>query len=371
MSLFVGLDIGTSAVRAALLQGGSKGAPVLKRYGEVALPPGAVDGGEIIEPEVVREAIIQLWKRTRLPKKNIVLGLANQRIIVRPVDVPALSDEALRDSLAAHVSDFIPMAVENALLDFMPLGGSMTESTTVPSDDPSAPVELGTRPILVVAAQREMVDSLMAVVEGAGLKILALDLQAFALVRAVYGSRIPLGEPAEAIVSIGAGLTQVVITKDGEAVFFRLVPFGGNDFTEALMNQLGMDRDAAEELKRRVGVRALDGEAPLAESQDDQAREILTRTANQLIDEIRGSLEFYGSTQGGRTALSELKISGNAARLPHLAARMGRFLEMRLTPVKLLGESVEVGKTGLTEEQLAQAQPVLPVAVGLAEWGLV
>ena len=370
MSLYVGLDIGTSAVRAALLQGGRKGAPVLKKYGEVALPHGAVDGGEIIDADVVQEAITQLWKRAKLPKKNIVLGLANQRIIVRPVDVPALSDEALRESLSVHVADFIPMAVENAVLDFMPLGGAMKESQTVESKD-DGPAELGVRPILVVAAQREMVDNLIAVVEGAGLKILALDLQAFALVRAVYGSRIPLGEPAEAIVSIGAGLTQVVITRDGEAVFFRVVPFGGNDFTEALMNGLGMDRDAAEELKRTVGVRAVDGQAGVLESQEERAREILTRTANQLIDEIRGSLEFYGSTQGGDAPVSELKISGNAARLPHLAARMGRFLELRLTPVKLLGESVEVGRTGLSEEQLAQAQPVLPVAVGLAEWGLV
>ncbi len=370
MSLFVGLDIGTSAVRAALLQGGKKGAPVLKRYGEVALPPGAVDGGEVIDPDVVREAIVQLWKRAKLPKKNVILGLANQRIIVRPVDVPALSDDALRASLAVHVADFIPMAVENAILDFMPLGGAMAESRTPDQAEEAGPAELGVRPILVVAAQREMVDNLVRVVEAAGLSVVALDLQAFALVRAVYGSRIPLGEPPEAIVSIGAGLTQVVITKDGEAVFFRLVPFGGNEFTDAVMTGLGVDREEAEEIKRRVGVRAVDGETGVLESQDDRAREILTRTANRLIDEIRGSLEFYTSTHGG-DPVSELKISGNAARLPHLAARLGRFLELRLTPVKLLGESVEVGRTGLTEEQLAQAQPVLPVAVGLAEWGLV
>ncbi len=256
MSLFVGLDIGTSAVRAALLQGGKKGTPVLKKYGEVALPPGAVDGGEILDADVVREAIIQLWKRAKLPKRNIVLGLANQRIIVRPVDVPALSDEALRESLAAHVADFIPMSVENAVLDFMPLGGAMTESQTVAAGDGDGPRELGVRPILVVAAQREMVDNLIGVVESAGLKILALDLQAFALVRAVYGARIPLGEPAEAIVSIGAGLTQVVITRDGEAVFFRLVPFGGNEFTEALMTGLDIERGCgrgAEAPGRRPG----------------------------------------------------------------------------------------------------------------------
>ena len=90
MAVNVGLDIGTSAVRAALVNTG-KGTPTLQRYGEVALPPGAVVGGEIVDEELVQGAISRLWKTAKLPKKRVVLGIANQRVIVRRVDLPYMA----------------------------------------------------------------------------------------------------------------------------------------------------------------------------------------------------------------------------------------------------------------------------------------
>lgn len=360
MTATVGLDIGTSAVRAAVLQGGKKGAPVLRKYGEVGLPKGAVEGGEIVDPAVVADAVSRLWKSSKLPKKGVVMGLANQRIIVRRVEVPDMSDEALRASLPQHVGEHIPMATEDAVLDFVPL-----------EDIPGGEGEEARRAILVVAAQREMVDQFLGVVESAGVRVDAVDLQAFALVRSVFGARIPLGDAPQAVVSLGAGMTQVIVTKDGTLRFLRLIPIGGNDMTRALSTGLGIAPEEAEEIKRRVGVHADPGAGFGASSNpDDRARDILTEQAAQLIEEIRGTLEFYNSSSAD-AAVGELMISGNAARLPHLATRMGMALDMPVTPVKLLGESIQVGKTGLSDEQLAHAQPVLPVAVGLAEWGLV
>lgn len=360
MTATVGLDIGTSAVRAAVLQGGKKGAPVLKKYGEVGLPKGAVEGGEIVDPDVVQDAIARLWKTSKLPKKNVVVGLANQRIIVRRVEVPDMSDEALRAALPQHVGEHIPMATEDAVLDFVPL-----------EDIPGEGGEEPRRAILVVAAQRDMIDSFLGVAAAAGVRIEAVDLQAFALVRSVFGARIPLGDAPQGVVSLGAGMTQVIVTKDGTLRFLRLIPIGGNDMTKALVTGLGVPPEEAEELKRRVGVHADPGAGGgISSDRDERARDILTQQASQLIEEIRGTLEFY-NTQSGDTPVSELMISGNAARLPHLATRMGMALDATVTPVKLLGDSIQVGKTGLSDEQLAHAQPVLPVAVGLAEWGLV
>jgi type IV pilus assembly protein PilM len=359
MTATVGLDIGTSAVRAAVLQGGKKGAPVLRKYGEVGLPKGAIEGGEIVDPAVVEDAIARLWKASKLPKKNVVMGLANQRIIVRRVEVPEMSDEALRAALPQHVGEHIPMATEDAVLDFIPLEDIPGEGDREPR-----------RAILVVAAQKDMVNQYVDVVESAGVRVEGVDLQAFALVRAVFGARIPLGDAPIAVVSLGAGMTQVMVTKDGTLRFLRLIPIGGNDMTKALSNGLGISSEEAEELKRRVGVHSDPGAGGISSDPDDRARDILTQQASQLIEEIRGTLEFF-NTQSPDESVSELMISGNAARLPHLATRMGMALDVRVTPVKLLGDSVEVGKTGLSDEQLSHAQPVLPVAVGLAEWGLV
>ncbi|MEX1288384.1 MAG: type IV pilus assembly protein PilM [Acidimicrobiia bacterium] len=360
MTATVGLDIGTSAVRAAVLHGGKKGAPVLRKYGEVGLPAGAIEGGEIVDPAVVEDAIARLWKTTKLPKKGVVMGLANQRIIVRRVEVPEMSDEALRAALPQHVGEHIPMATEDAVLDFVPL-----------EDIPGREGEEARRAILVVAAQKDMVNQYVDVVESAGIRVEGVDLQAFALVRAVFGARIPLGDAPVAVVSLGAGMTQVMVTKDGTLRFLRLIPIGGSDMTKALSNGLGITPDEAEELKRRAGVHAEPGAlSGISDTRDGKARDILTEQAAQLIEEIRGTLEFFNASSPD-APVGEVMISGNAARLPHLATRMAMALDVTVTPVKLLGESIEVGKTGLSDEQLAHAQPVLPVAVGLAEWGLV
>ena len=100
---------------------------------------------------------------------------------------------------------------------------------------------------------------------------------------------------------------------------------------------------------------------------DAAARRILTRTADALVEEIRGSVNYY-LTQAGEHALERLVVSGNGARLPHLANRVGRALGTRIEPVRVL-EHVKVGRIRMTEAQLLEHQPVLPASIGLALWG--
>ena len=114
MPLNVGLDIGTSAVRAVVVQTG-KGKPTLKRFGQVAFPPGTVVGGEILDEGVMKDALRQLWKTAKLPKKRVVVGIANQRVIVRRIDLPYMSEEEFRESLAFQAQEYIPMPVDARL----------------------------------------------------------------------------------------------------------------------------------------------------------------------------------------------------------------------------------------------------------------
>src|SRR3954466_15242229 len=113
----VGLDIGTSGVRAAELSLGKNGA-TLERFGQVALPSGAVRDGEVMDPDTVAHAIKQLWTTAKFSSKKVVLGVANQKVIVRQVDLPWLPADELRKSLAFQVQDFIPIPVDQAILDF-------------------------------------------------------------------------------------------------------------------------------------------------------------------------------------------------------------------------------------------------------------
>ncbi len=353
MAVAVGLDIGSEAVRAAVVESG-KSTPVLRRFAEIPLLPGVVSAGDVSDAGAVGEAIAALWKRHRLPRKNVIIGIANQRVIVRQGDVAHLEESELVDALPYQVQDAIPIPVEDAVLDYVPL-----EEFTTPEGD----LMLS---ILVIAAQREMVEGLVEMVAGAGLDVASIDLQAFGLVRAAFGTDLLLGGTGpQALLDIGGSMSQIVVVREGITRFVRILPLGGDQFTEALSSGLAMSREDAEEFKRRVGV-APEG-FPEGEDEESTGRRILTRSADSLIDEIRGSVNYY-LTQAGEPALERLVVSGNGARLPHLANRVGLALNAKVEPVRVL-DHVSVGRVQMTESQLLEFQPVLPAAVGLALWG--
>lgn len=353
MAITVGLDIGSEAVRAAVVESSKSGA-VLRRFAEMPLPPGLVHAGDIVDENAVAEVVSALWKRHHLPRKRVVVGIANQRVIVRQVDVPHLEEDELADALPFQIQDAIPIPVEEAVLDFVPL-----EEYTTPEGD----LMLS---ILVVAAQREMVEGLVRVANAAGLSVLSIDLQSFGLVRAAFGADLLVGGSGpQALLDIGASMSQVVVVRGGITRFVRILPTGGENFTETLMTGMSLSREDAEEMKRRIGV-APQG-TPEGDDSAAMARRILTRTADALIEEIRGSINYY-LTQAGEHALDRLVVSGNGARLPHLANRVARALNTRVEPVRVL-DHLEVGRLQMTEAELLSYQPVLPAAVGLGLWG--
>ena len=354
MAINVGLDIGTSAVRAAAVEVGRKDAPVLKKLAQIPVPDGAVVAGEIVDEQTVSDALVQLFRSARLPKKRIIVGLANPRVIVRRVDLPYMPEEELAEALPFQTQEYLPIPVADAVLDFIPL-----EEFTTPNGEPMMSV-------LVVAAQREMATHTLEVVARAGLKVLSMDLQALALVRAVYGADLTLETEPRALVNIGAGVTQVLLVQNGSVQFLRILAIGGNDFTDALAAGMSISTEQAETYKRGIGV-AIEG-TPGGTEGDDLARRLLTQHADNLIEEIRGSIDYFVA-QETDTTIRRLLISGNGARLPHLANRMGRALGAEVEPIKIFDGVVKLGKVGLSEAELAQMQPTAPVPVGLGLWG--
>lgn len=353
MPVAIGLDIGSDSVRASAVETG-KSTPVLKRFGEMPLPPGAVEAGEIIEPGAVTEAVVALWKQHKLPRKRVVVGIANQRVIVRQIDVPFLEESELGEALPYLVQEAIPIPVEEAVLDYVPL----EEFASADGDSMLS--------ILAVAAHRDMIDGLLEIAEGAGLGVLSIDLQAFALVRAVFGPDLLIGGGgSQAVLDIGGSMTQIAIVRDGITRFVRMLPSGGHDFTEALVHGMSIDRADAEELKRETGV--LPEGLPSGDDPDDRAGSLLTRVADSLIEEVRGSVNYY-LTQAGEMELERLVVAGHGARLPHLANRIARALNTRVEPARVF-DHVTVGRIQMTESELLEHQPVLPASIGLALWG--
>ena len=199
----VGLDIGTRTVHVAEVTGG-RGAPTITNFGGVALPEGAVREGEIVDTGAVADAIKELYGAAKLKNKKVNLGVANQRVVVRQIDLPWMEEEELRSSLPFQVQEFIPIPVEEAQLDYHVL------------DEVEGEDGARTLRILLVAAHKDMLAAHMEAAQSAGLKPVGVDLNPFAQLRVVGRDGAVGGGGAEALVDIGGGVTDIVVHRDAD-----------------------------------------------------------------------------------------------------------------------------------------------------------
>jgi type IV pilus assembly protein PilM len=343
----IGLDIGTSGVRAAELSFG-KGDITLEKFGQVALPEGAVRDGEVVNPEVVGAAIKQLWSHTKFSGNKVVLGVANQKVIVRQVDLPWMPVDELKKSLGYLVQDFVPMPVEAAVLDFHVLEelGADNGNRTMRG--------------LLVAASRDMVHNSIDAVRRAGLTPVMVDLTSFAVIRALADAdHLGMGSNVEALVDVGARVTNIVVHQGGVPRFVRILLMGGQDVTDAVAERMGMPQEQAEALKQQLGL----GSA--GEGMDVQAAvRVVEAVTAAFVDEIRGSLDYYLASSGS-APISRLVLTGGGARLDGLARRLSVTSRVPVevgTPMN----SLQIGRTGLSPEQIAFVEPLAAVPVGLA-----
>jgi type IV pilus assembly protein PilM len=413
----IGLDIGTRAVRIAEVQNSSNG-PTLTRFGRVLLPVGVVDHGEIQDPQAVATAITTLYKRLGLSGKSVHIGMSNRRVVVRVIEVPAMSKEDLDGAIRFQAQEHIPIPLAEAVMDYEVL------------EEIEGPEGEKMQRVLVVAAERSTIQPLLTAVQSAGLEPTTLELNAYPLVRC-FGRT---NTSAEAIVDIGAAVTNVVVHQGGKIRFTRILPtFGGDDFTNAIERSLGVSHDEAEALKRQasellrdpaqreqiaVGASAAQGPMPrqtsqfasgpripqrpsapapadgfqetdgsfdettLVEPVEDfqaaftpapetpvqRAASVVEPMLDRFVTEIRGSLDFY-ATQGGSQAIEKIVLTGGGALMGGIAEELAKAVGVTVERGDPLAQ-IPVSKVNVTPEEKAVASPFIAVALGLALAGM-
>lgn len=348
MATTIGLDIGSSAVRAVQVSTG-RGRATLDRLGQVMLPPGAVRDGEIVDADAVVVALKELWARYKLKSRKVALGVANQQVVVRQIDLPYLPERELRTSLSFQVQDHIPIAVDHAILDYHLLEEYETED--------------GHRflRIMLVAAQRDMVDRLLDVIQRAKLTPIGLDLDAFAVLRSLAPERVVADQGGELLIDIGSSVTNVIVHANGVPSFVRILLMGGNSVTEALVSGLGMTHEEAEAAKSGLG--PIDSRLITS----DEVSRLIAERANRFVDEIRGSVDYY-KAQSDAIPINNIVVSGGGSLLPNLRDRLEATLGIPVDVGRPL-QDLRTGKVGLDEDQLLEAEPFMAAAVGLAIGG--
>jgi type IV pilus assembly protein PilM len=284
----------------------------------------------VADPAAVGKALRALWSAGRFSTKKVVFGLANDRVLVRQLDLDWMEPADFRKALAYSVADQIPMPVDDANLDYHVL-----------EDIPAGPdldAERTLR-VLLVAAATEMVDTFLAALAEADLTAVKAELAPFALIRASAPNPAADAESAaaEAIVDIGADTLTVVVHSNGQPRFVRTVgQLGGRAITGELQQKFGWSYEEAEAAKAQYGLPRQRAAGDDLVGLEHPAQEAIEERVTGVVAEVRTTLNFFLTAGTGVRTLSRIVLTGGGSRLTGLQERiaeaMGTDVVMLTTP---------------------------------------
>jgi type IV pilus assembly protein PilM len=299
----VGLKIGSSQLSAAVVV--NNGKPTLVKAARHALPADVVAAGEVRDPEALAHEIAAFFDEADLPRKNVRLGIGSSRTGVRVFERPTVDDPAqLANAIRFRAYETLPIPIEEAMLDY-----HVVEETNSPDR------------VLLAVAYRDLVDRFAATCAAAKIELAGMDMEAFALLRAVGGD--PLGpgqrdEAARVAVSVGHDRTTVAVSDGRLCEFTRVLDWGGGRVTDAIERALEVDTAEAEKIKRTLDISA--GTTPVDE-RTTLATEAIRREVHGLARELASSLHFY-QDQPDSLGFAEIIVTGGGSHLQGLAEQL-------------------------------------------------
>jgi type IV pilus assembly protein PilM len=338
----VGLDIGSSAVKAVELRPAGKGFKVVA-FAIEPVPPDSIVDGAIIDGAAVAEAIRRVFENKAFKTKEVAASLSGNAVIVKKINLPVMTEAELAESIYWEAEQYIPFDIQDVNLDYQIL------------DAGTGPDSKGTMDVLLVAAKKEKIADYTGVISQAGRVPIIVDVDAFALQNAYevnYGL-----EPDAVVVLLNAGASAIninILTGD-QSTFTRDISIGGNSYTEAVQKELNLPFEQAEQLKRGQPVEGVNPE--------DVTPVLHAMTENVLL-EIQKTFDFFKATAAS-DRIDRIVLSGGASRVDGFEAalqeRFNTSVEV-FDPFKKI--SFEPAKLGVTDPD--GLNPTAAVAVGLA-----
>jgi type IV pilus assembly protein PilM len=305
----VGLSVGASQLAAAVVV--NNGRPKLVKAARHTLPPDVVVGGEVRDSEALANAISTFFNEADLPRKNVRLGIGSSRTGVRVFERPTVDDpRQLANAIRFRAYETLPIPIEEAMLDYHVFEETATADR-----------------VMLAVAYRDLVDRFAATCTAAKIDLVGIDIEAFALLRAVGGEPLAAGERAEAArvaVSIGHDRTTVAVSDGRVCEFTRVLDWGGARVTTAIERALEVDTAEAEKVKQSLDISST---APVdsANERTTKATEAARREVNGLARELASSLHFY-QDQPDSLGFAEITITGGGAHLQGLAEQLEELI---------------------------------------------
>jgi type IV pilus assembly protein PilM len=339
----VGLDIGSSAVKAVELKPAGKSYKVTA-FGTEALPPDSIVDGAIIDGAAVADAIRRLFDGRHIKTREVAASLSGNAVIVKKISLPIMSDAELAESIYWEAEQYIPFDIQDVNLDYQIL------------DRGDAASGKGTMDVLLVAAKKEKIADYTGVIAQAGRSAVVVDVDAFALQNAYevnYGIE---SHSVVVLLNAGASATNINILQGDQSVFTRDISIGGNAYTEALQRELNLPFETADALKRGL---------PVAGGVTyDEARPVLRAVTENVMLEIQKTFDFFKATAAS-DKIDRIMLSGGASRAEGFTEMLSDRFEAPVEPFNPFKKIAFDAKRFKTESAIDIA-PTVAVAVGLA-----
>ena len=343
-----GLKIGGSQLAAARVH--NNGVPELVQVARQELDPGIIVGGELRDPDALVSALKDFFKRHKLPRQGVRLGIANNRIGVRTFELSGIDDvKQLENAVRFRAHEALPIPIEDAVIDWQILDEWEGEGGV-------------TRRILLVVAYRDLLDRYVDACKKAGIKLVGIDLEAFALLRVIAEPLPAESGPTSAaivVVSVGHDRSTFAVSDGRVCEFTRVLDWGGASLNVAIARELDIAPSEAEPIKRTLSLMRPDTPEGLTEDQARRARDGIQRQLQSFARELVSSLQFY-QKQPNSLGIGEIVLTGGTAHLHGLAEELQTLIGVSVRPGDPLTR-VKVGKKIKDAEQVGS----LATAIGL------
>jgi len=288
----VGLDIGSSAVKAVELKPSGKGYRVIA-FGMEPVPPDAIVDGAIIDAGSVADAIRRVFDGNKAFKsKEVCASLSGNAVIVKKITLPVMTENELSESIYWEAEQYIPFDIQDVNLDYQIV-------------DPGTGADArGSMDVLLVAAKKEKIADYTSVIAQSGRTSVIVDVDAFALQNAF---EVNYGLEAGVVVLLNAGASAININilQGNQSVFTRDISMGGNAYTEAVQKELDLPFEAAEQLKKGI---------PVDGATFEEAQPVLHAVTENVLLEIQKTFDFFKATASS-DQIDRIMLSGGASRV--------------------------------------------------------
>jgi type IV pilus assembly protein PilM len=340
----VGVDIGSSSVKAVELQG-KPGNLQLVSLGYENLQSDSIVDGQIMELNDVSNVISNIFREHQIKTDRIAAGVSGHSVIVKNIVVPQMTADELEESIEWHAEEHIPFDISDVSMDYQVTG--------------SSPDALH---VLMAACKRDKIANVKQAIQLAGKQPAVIDVDAFALQNCYEVNYEPMSGQIVALLNIGASTMNINVLNGNRSVFTRDVSVGGSQYTALLQKELDLTFEQAEGVKRGL---------PLPEGKEPRDLGPMLETVSDMLAlEISKTMDFYRATaEDGEQTVQKILISGGGSKLAGLPEYLANRFEI---PVEVLDpfRQIKVDARRFDPDYMREVVPKMAVAVGLALRGV-